>query len=231
MLALVKPWEASRRWGVGFWPQRNDIIQLRPATRVLLLVLGSWAAGALVLALAITLWPATTPVLQSSASQGLHHLRDYAAITERPLFARTRRSPAIPSYVPPVRPVRDRNIVLKGVFRNGSHMKAFLTSGSTPQGQWLNTTDTIAGWTITSVMPEEVHLTAEGDTLTVLLHPIGQGARVMRPPLRALPALANDWSRGLRAIEPGQPSGFSATLSATATNLFGMRTGPHAKMP
>lgn len=126
----------------------------------------------------------TDPVPQTTAQQNqtLPSARPdvfYAAITERPLFAPTRRpvdnatpaavvtqapEPAVtaPVLTPPT------DLKLSGILGGGTNRSAFVAreDGS---GEWLRVDTKIEGWTITEIGPEWIVLSAGDDTFRLEL--------------------------------------------------------------
>jgi hypothetical protein len=69
--------------------------------------------------------------------------------------------------VTPALPVLDQNIVLRGVYINGTSAKAFLTSTENPNGGWIAVNGEIAGWRLVEIKPEQILLEGQGQKLAV----------------------------------------------------------------
>lgn len=121
--------------------------------------------------------PAVQTVEQQSRRQSLPAVRPeifYAAITERPLFAPTRRpvdrssepapevigTPEPVAIVPSIQPPTD--LQLSGILGDGLNRSAFVARVD-ESGEWLRLGAEIDGWTITEIGPEWIILTAGED--------------------------------------------------------------------
>lgn len=161
-------------------PGREELAELRLATRVLILGLAAWIAlVALVTIIAVVSVELSTMGIpawfdlhgSSSVKTKPHSNGSYDSIINRPLFSRIRQvSTTIPKAVPPPSALGlERDISLKGVFINGKQAKAFLVSAQNPRGTWVETGGEIAGWKVVSLKAEEVVLEGQNDRLTIAL--------------------------------------------------------------
>jgi len=124
--------------------------------------------------------------LGASAEPGAetHAERRFENILQRPLFSRSRQAVTVAVSMPSL-PVaaRSRNIVLKGVFINGTSSKAFLTSEQSPLGIWVDSDGEIAGWRMIAVKPDQVVLRAQNDELVIALGNFGASGNAPEMPL------------------------------------------------
>ncbi len=98
----------------------------------------------------------------------------YDAITDRPLFAPSRRPNMIsevleieePEQVQEIR--RPDNLVLSGVLDGTLSRSAFISVGGL-EGEWFRTNDEIEGWAITDIGPDAITLTDGNDSFRLEL--------------------------------------------------------------
>jgi hypothetical protein len=168
-------------------PGRVELAALRPATRFLIVGLTVWI-GLVGLATAIAVASVEISSLSPSAwfgarasaspSTEIRSPAGFENILQRPLFSRSRQAAtvAISATSAPVPAALDQNIVLKGVFINGTTAKAFLTSAQNPLGVWAQPNEEVAGWRLVSVKPDQVLLHGQNEKLVVPLS-INGGAK------------------------------------------------------
>lgn len=175
-------------------PSRDDLARLRPVTRLTLLVLLGWCALASAATLSAVVviesaaWGSAGPVARTPGTGlGTGRAGSGEAMLQRPLFVRSRQqavvvaAPVLPQSPPPPPPVvRDASIGLKGVFINDKMAKAFLTTAQNPVGVWLAPEESVGGWRLVAVRPDEVELEGGGQRMVVPFAPAG-GQRMMVP--------------------------------------------------
>jgi hypothetical protein len=167
--------------GLAELPRRAELAGLRPATRVLIVVLVAWIGlVGLVTVIALTSVEMSTmnfyawfgAPASASPSTEIRPPESFENILQRPLFSRSRQAASV-AVSPPEPPsptmLLDQNITLKGVIISGSLAKAFLTSTQTPLGMWVQADDEIAGWRVVAVKPDRVLLDARNQKLQVQL--------------------------------------------------------------
>jgi hypothetical protein len=164
-------------------PGRDELAALRPASRVLLVGLAAWIAMVGAVTLTAVAWVELStmslpawfdPRGTASAAVKTRSHASFDNIVQRPLFSRARQlAVATPvAFAPPPPPppmALDRGITLRGVFINGAQAKAFLVSPQNPIGAWLQAGDSIAGWKVVSLKPDEVVLEGQNEKLAVSL--------------------------------------------------------------
>jgi hypothetical protein len=165
-------------------PGRDELAALRPASRVLLVGLAAWIAMVGIVTLIAVAWVELStmsfpawfdPRGTASAAVKTRSHASFDNIVQHPLFSRARQvavtTPVAlrPPPQPPLAVALDKGIVLKGVFINGAQAKAFLVSPQNPIGAWLQAGDTIAGWKVVSLKPDEVVLEGQNEQLAVSL--------------------------------------------------------------
>jgi hypothetical protein len=161
-------------------PGREELAELRPATRVLIVGLTAWiglvglatiiaVASVKVSTLSLPAWFGARA--SASPNTEIRLAGGFENILQRPLFSRSRQggSVTVPTAPPPPA-VLDQNIALKGVFMNGALAKAFLTSAQEPLGLWVQVNGEIAGWRLVGVKPDQVLLDAPNEKLVVPLN-------------------------------------------------------------
>jgi hypothetical protein len=164
--------KSSARW---------DLAELKPRTRILIAGLAS-VIGAITVATAATIFSIEMSAMgaptwlggQTTASAELPAGGGLENISTRPIFSRRRQSslPALATTVEPAPAAAvalDRDLVLMGVFMNGSVAKAFVTSRQNPLGLWVQARDEISGWRVSQVLPDRVTLDNQNETLLVQL--------------------------------------------------------------
>jgi hypothetical protein len=106
-------------------------------------------------------------------------------ITERPLFAQSRRNiqilaakppisvqpPAAPQISPPPPPLSVDNLVLKGIYFHPTAARALIASPSNPAGLWMQTGTRIEGWEIRRISSQIVDLVQGENTAELRLYP------------------------------------------------------------
>lgn len=98
----------------------------------------------------------------------------YEAITDRPLFAPSRRPEMISEVVAIEEPkqieeiLRPENLVLSGVLGGTPSRSAFISVGGL-EGEWFRTNDEIEGWAITDIGPDAITLTDGNDSFRLEL--------------------------------------------------------------
>jgi len=162
-------------------PRREELAELRPITRLLIVGLMGWIGfvglATLIAVASVEFSTISYPAWLSAgaaASPGIENgsPAGFENILRRPLFSRNRQgaSATVEVATPPSLPAMlDQNITLKGVFINGALAKAFLTSTQNPLGVWVQADEEIAGWRVVAVNSEKVLLDAPNEKLIVEL--------------------------------------------------------------
>ncbi len=154
--------------------------------------LDRWAIGvAAAAAIALALeggWPhgLEGPVTTAEAPQTGEHapatamavgpLADYASIGDQPLFAFDRR-PYVPVVAPAAAPGPRVEFQLTAVILAGDTQIALLKSNLTPAVRRVAINETLDGWTLAEIHPEQVVLRRSAETVTVELRRNSGGGR------------------------------------------------------
>ena len=147
----------------------------------------SWPlAAANLIAAALVIWPwlpASAPAPHAAAPPSendapklakLAPFADFAAITERPLFAPTRRP--TPAVKPATIAIESR-YRLQGIIGVGSARHALIAPVAGGAGLDLGEGDALEGWTVKSIAPDRVVLTSPSGEATLAFGQAGGATR------------------------------------------------------
>jgi general secretion pathway protein N len=93
-------------------------------------------------------------------------IETYAAITERPLFTRSRRPPSEEAPIPVAATL---DLELTGVIISGEERIALLRDTETGVLMRLSVGDQVQGWFLTGIETEQVELQSDGRSVTIVL--------------------------------------------------------------
>jgi hypothetical protein len=176
--------QLARMLGRKDLPHRSEFALLRPGLRLLIIGLAGWVGlVAVVTVLAVVSvevstmsapawWSTRAP---SAATADPRSRAGFEDISQRPLFSRSRKSVSVaqPMAIAPTPSTppqsRDQNIKLKGVFIDGTIVKAFVTSTNSPFGSWIAPNGEIGGWRVAAVTPDQIVLNANAEKLVIPL--------------------------------------------------------------
>ncbi len=96
----------------------------------------------------------------------LRALREFSAITERPVFSETRR-PGLPASARSTARRTLDGVILMGTVIGRDRKSALLRVPSSPTLQTVSEGQEIGGWTLEKVLPDRVVLSFDGDSVEV----------------------------------------------------------------
>jgi general secretion pathway protein N len=106
---------------------------------------------------------AAAPAEQGHGAAALGPLTAYAAVTERPLFTRSRRPPAADTSTAPAD--LERNFSVAGIMLSGQERIALVQQGSDKKLRSVREGETLGGWTVRSIASDRIVLVGrDGET-------------------------------------------------------------------